>query len=123
MAYKTDRLAFPRTQRLAYLFEKVTPYAVGRPEVLEARKGQHVSTYCAVSAPKFRGSLCVRPTQRVMDCIAAEMLVIDDDRIYFEIIDRGNGTALVVAKYNKIIGSRWLALIPSSEIPRRTARG
>jgi hypothetical protein len=45
------------------------------------------------------------------------MLQIDHDTIYFEIVERQDNTALIVAKYNAIIGGRWLAVIPGSEIP------
>lgn len=41
------------------------------------------------------------------------MFISDYDSIYFEVIGRIDGV-LVLAKNNKILGSRWLALLPSS---------
>lgn len=49
--------------------------------------------------------------------VIANMLQVDNDSIYFEIIVRDDGTADVYARYNQIIGSRMLATIDASTLP------
>ena len=51
--------------------------------------------------------------------ISSEMVsIIGEDSFYFELIDHGDGTTLVVVNYNKILGSRWLAKIKTDTIPK-----
>ncbi len=62
-------------------------------------------------------SLEIRPTPAVLEVIGREMLAIDRDRIYFEIITFDDGTSTVYAKYNQILGSHKLANIHTDTIP------
>jgi hypothetical protein len=58
-----------------------------------------------------------RPTQQVIDYICDAMLKIDYDTIRFEIVVRDDGSALVSANYDHILGSLWLAFIDVDELP------
>jgi len=60
----------------------------------------------------------VMPTDKLIDFVKENMLAIDYDSIYFEIICYENNTAMLIAKYNQIIGSRWIAMIDINSIPK-----
>lgn len=48
--------------------------------------------------------------------LRANMIDIDYDTISFKIIVRGDGTGLVVAYHNAILGDRWLGVLPKREV-------
>jgi len=81
-----------------------------------------IGPYCSVSGPGERWSLYVRASDMVYDAIRANMHPAGvDDSIYFDVKIRGDKeplTALVSARNNVIIGSRWLAVIPALEVPK-----
>ena len=58
-----------------------------------------------------------QPTDKTLQYVRANMLPVDYDSIYFEVINREDGTSLVTAKYNQILGSRWLAFVDTETIP------
>ena len=60
-------------------------------------------------------SIRVVPAPKVLEMIARDMLVIDSDRMYFEAVERDDGTVLLTVHYGQIIGSRWLAVIPKAD--------
>ena len=67
------------------------------------------------------GSLRVKPHDEILADVQENMLGIDYDSIYFEIVDHpDNGCSLVIAKYNQILGSRYLGYIQTDTIPRLT---
>lgn len=65
-----------------------------------------------------RGSFDIVPTQQTIDYIAFKMMLSDQYRINLLYTVRDNGTALIYAQYNQISGSRWIAIIDASTIPR-----
>jgi hypothetical protein len=58
------------------------------------------------------------PTEKTLEYVRNNMLPVDYDSIYFRVIDRGDNETLIVAQYNQIIGSRWLAFIKTDSVPR-----
>lgn len=122
------RLLFPEVRKLSELFLRVErvedlmrfssrvvhTWQVndhnGRPAG-EAR----LSSFCSVSHP--RPSLNVTPRPEVIEKLGRNMLLVDGYVLNFEIVVRADGTALVLCKYNCILGSRWLAIVPASEVP------
>jgi hypothetical protein len=116
-------VAFPRTRKLWTLFDKVLlPSKSNEFKTAETSKlenGLVISEYCSVRGR--RGdfySLRVTPGKKLLAYLSKTMLLIDNDQINFEIVIREGGKALVLAKYNQIIGSRWLALVPATEVPK-----
>lgn len=122
------RLLFPHVRKLSELFVRVEPIedlarfssrAVHTWEVKDhwGRPAGRalLSSFCSVSHP--RPSLNVTPKLEVIEKLGRNMLLVDGYVLNFEIVVRGDGTALVLCKYNRILGSRWLAIIPASEIP------
>lgn len=77
----------------------------------------NVGTFCTVSVPGQRFSLRVIPSDAIKTTVTESMLKLDNDTIYFKIIGYDDGTALVTADYNIILGDRWLAVIDASTIP------
>ena len=88
-----------------------------RPEF----KAERVVVSCYLCHSTAHGprhpALEIRPTPAVLEVIGREMLAIDRDRIYFEIITFDDGTSTVYAQYNQILGSRKLANIHTDTIP------
>lgn len=69
---------------------------------------------CPTSGDHLCHSKTVVPTERTRKFIQQNMLPIESDSIYFQAISREDGI-LIVAKYNQILGSRNLALVPHSK--------
>lgn len=82
------------------------------PEMTSTSTGV-ISDYCNAMRSALEDSLHVKPKQEIIDFINKNMFISDYDSIYFEVIGRIDGV-LVLAKNNKILGSRWLAVLPSS---------
>lgn len=64
---------------------------------------------------KRRMTLYVRPTNKLIKWLSANMIGMADDRIYFDATMRDNGETLISATYNTIIGSRWLLVLPTTD--------
>lgn len=104
-------IAFPEVRTLSELFPVVTDY---QPDKSQA----WISGYCMISgASLLRAFRTVQPSAQVRQYIKARMVEMAYDTIYFEIILRADGTALVTAKNNLILSSHWLAIIPAAEVP------
>lgn len=68
-----------------------------------------ITSYCDMHRTKLDNSLRVIPDNALRDSIRGSMLPFEYDSIYFQCIDRSDGV-LLCAKYNVIIGSRWISL-------------
>jgi hypothetical protein len=107
--YTAHPLQLPEVDRLNQLFSSVVEWKADQP-----RAQGH---YCVVTGhPSGFYSLRVKPTAAVMEVVRGMRHIVDDDHIYFDCVVRDDGTCLVLAKYNKINGSRYLALIPATEL-------
>lgn len=72
--------------------------------------------YCLTQGhPTGHHSLWVYPTTRVRDFIREQMDTIVSDQKYFKLVWRGD-EVLVTVEYGTIIGSRWLTMVPPSEL-------
>lgn len=61
-------------------------------------------------------SLLVVPTKEVINVVADAQAIVPDNNVYFSMIPRDDNTVLILMQYNKIIGSRWLCILPMSEV-------
>jgi len=53
----------------------------------------------------------------VLQKIRESMLPVDNDRLYFEIVEwEKDGLALVIVKHNQILGQRYLALVDAASL-------
>jgi hypothetical protein len=113
---------FPDAKKFSDLFEEwkwnVHHESEGYPPIKCDPKMTHSSTgvisdYCNAMRSALEDSLHVKPKPEVVDFINKNMFVSDYDSIYFEVIGRIDGV-LVLVKNSKILGSRYLALLPSS---------
>jgi hypothetical protein len=96
-------------------------FVLNKVEGLRGTETNYLQGYCAVSATgrdPFLASVCVTPTQDVIDYIRNKMITVDADRIYFHVIVYEDRTSRVYAKYNQIIGSRLLAVFDAKETRR-----
>ena len=103
MTYLAKQLAFPEISQFSELFgdiEEKQDRAFAEKAVIS-----NWLRYSPSHKSEYR-----EPKLIVLDYIRTNMLPIDYDSIYFEAIDRDNKW-LIIAKYNQIIGSRWLALV------------
>ncbi|QOX80912.1 methyltransferase (plasmid) [Trichlorobacter lovleyi] len=79
-----------------------------------------ISTFCWVSYIQgYEGprpsSFYATPNKSLVEWIAHEMMY--SCGIHFKIILYDDGTALLTAEYDQILGSRWLALIKTETVP------
>ena len=58
-----------------------------------------------------------QPSETMLAYVRDNMLPVDYDSIYFTVTDRGDGTTLICAQYNQILGSRWLAFVDTDTVP------
>lgn len=122
-SYTAKPLAFPEVKSFDELFVDYAPWnsTLSRrptPQAIEGIKASKHGQIGPYLSMRDGHSLAVRPSPAVVQYVKDNMLPIVEDHIYFEVIDRGEGESLVTASYNKIIGSRWLALIKTSTVPR-----
>lgn len=84
-----------------------------------ARKATiRIGPYMAVTGVGGYRSLYVRPSVDLVAHIQAYMIAAGaNDAITFEAVNRDGGETLLVAKNSTIIGSRWLAIVPTDTIP------
>lgn len=123
--YLAEPLAFPRARRFGDLFSSASASKAGVSPTTwtfvdmfsRKRASIPIGPYMAISGPKRRDSLYVHAREQVVDWIKSNMLPSAYDSIYFEIVVRGPREALVIAKNNQIIASRWLAMIDPKTIP------
>ena len=84
------------------------------PRVIQSLENTRVGPYC--QALGVNGPSWVSCADWVLSRLAETLVVPDESGLFFELVPRGDWT-LVVAKYNQIIGSRWLAMIKTDSIP------
>lgn len=107
-------IAFPAVRNLAQILELVGEHT-------EVPCGDvRVSSYTYIHGQDYNRPRSVEMVPRVQleEFIAANMLPIEGDAVYFDIVDWGD-EALVSVNYNTILGGRYLAIVESSTIPGR----
>ena len=116
------RVAFPGKNSLSDFFRSdsfsiIEPAARReRTEVMGFDGELSIQLGGHISGDRFRCFQAI-PNENVLKWIGENMLAIQHDTIYFEIVEGDDGFALLLAKYNQIIGSRWLGFFPTSELP------
>lgn len=103
---------------------KLWDYPAGKgPQACDKtpEKGIRVSSYCIVNRREDGGStrwcsLCVKASPLTLAALDRHMLRLDGDELYFEVFVDGD-TATVRAYYNKILGSRVLAVVRTDSLP------
>lgn len=122
-------LIFPEAREFSDIFKGykvITDLATYKDRVFHQWKDN--DGYCSLMAfCRVHGStqgpdvhLDVDPKDRVVFEIGKRMALHSNFRINFEVVVRPGGSALVVAKYDQILGDRWIAIIDSSTIPTDT---
>jgi hypothetical protein len=131
-------LVFP-CESFSDLFERWAPYTkevpswakpikVTGPCIGKALKGKRkrngepdlnshmfFDSYCIV---RDRESLRVKPKQEVIDTIMRNTIIVEYDKMFWEICPHDNGKSLVVCSHNLILGNVWVALIDTETVPQ-----
>lgn len=116
-------VAFPDVKRFDQLFTGAGPWAgpsKPAPRLMRFRgwAGKGWSEVSGYVHDRDGNSLSVTGVSlELRNYLETTILHVPNDSIYFELIRRDDGTALVTAQYNVIIGSRWLAVIDAATIP------
>lgn len=78
-----------------------------------------IGNYLEISKAQtaFRQFFNVKPTDRLIEIVNQHMISIDYDQIYFVIMIYPDNTAMLIMKYNQIIGPRRIAMIDINSIP------
>jgi len=109
-------LGFTLARSFADLFESHAPDTSARPDDIELPETECVvSPLCTITGNGDFRYMWARPSAAVLEYLGRSIVV--PDRLDFEIVVRSPDEALVVARHNRIIGSRWLALIDPRTIP------
>jgi len=90
-------------------------------EQVDVPKEGRIGNYCTCFRTDLDNSLRVAPTVELLRFIRKSMIMPDYDTIDFKLIQRKDGL-LIAAANNAIIASRWLALVPLSELETIRAR-
>lgn len=120
--YTSKPLELPAVNTFAELFEHAEEWGL-KPGQKDTRtpaniNSKKVGPFCCVSGhPTGYQSLWVKPTPAVLD-VVRNMWRIVGGTVYFECVVRDDGSCLVIVKWDQILGSRYLALIPASELDR-----
>jgi hypothetical protein len=129
----TPDLIFPDAKSFADIFESANRYnhatpldgrlewlMIGNtgPIVGKHTAGNVITSYCCIQSTPHRGSMHVRPKPEVIEFIRRHMIQVDYDHIFFNIVIRDDGTALITVSYNQILGSYWLALVDIATVPQ-----
>jgi hypothetical protein len=78
-----------------------------------------VGPYCVFkSKDGSYGSIYVMARKELEEYVRANMIRIEHDSLYYEIIEYDDGTALILVQYNQILGNRWLAIVDAKTLWR-----
>lgn len=122
--YVSHALVMPQARYFTDLFEKVAAWEPVDPGKVHERaplhrkkaaNGMPIGDYCTVSGLK-RYSLRVVPTDALVEA-TQPVTFPEGDSIYFEIVIREGGDALVIWKHNQILAQRWITIIPAAQVP------
>lgn len=80
-------------------------------------EGNYIGPYCSVRVGDWQHKgLFVMPTQDTLD-VLRDQLVTDNDVLSFAVIEhKDRERCLVVIRHGYIIGDRWLAYLPTSNV-------
>ena len=121
MSLFNERLLIKETCQFSDFFSEYKPYIVNSKEFKPIPFGEKatIGNWLQVSKAQtaYNWSFNIKPTNKLIEIAKQSMLSIDYDQIYFRLMLYSNGTAMLIAQYNQIIGSRWIAMIDINSIP------
>lgn len=108
---------FP-TERFSRLVARIVPWDPKNQTVYATTSA--VACLCVGSyAITPTGSFAFLPTAELVAWVARNMVQIEWDTTYFELVARGRGLWALHIKYNRILGSRALREFRTEELPLR----
>ena len=120
--FTSHELRYPSANKFSDLFEAVYHDKLTAPKPFKLHKndaiGCELSSYCSVDNKGEFYYFYVKPRPSVVSCIEKNSLAINYESMYFKIVVREDGQALIAAQNNKIIGGPWLSMVDASSIPK-----
>jgi hypothetical protein len=114
-------VAFPKINNFQDLFPLSTTdkanFPAEKTERLTMKDGKekmYIGTYCILPD---HNSCRVAISDCVLTFIKTNMILINYDELFFEVVDHKNGWCLILVSYGQIIGNRWLAYVKKDSIP------
>lgn len=78
-----------------------------------------LSPFCSVRPiDPLRSSMYVKARPEVAQKVLDQFVIMGNDEFNFQVTVREGGVALITVSSNRIISSRWIAMIPALEIPQ-----
>lgn len=97
--------------------EQVLGSFCGEEHSLGAGRCQVINSVCAFRTRLNGHFRCGGVQEGVLTKIRENMLPVDNDSLYFEIVEwESSGLALVIVKHNQIIGQRYIALVDAASL-------
>lgn len=88
----------------------------GAPDLLGEMQIGH---YCSVRRiNRDWYSLHIEPSYEALEAVMDHTIVVEHDRMSWEIVEWQDGRALVLCHHSTILGSVWLAIIDAKTIPK-----
>ena len=87
------------------------PKEITRPSAYEGNDHFTFSCWINEQTDGDYVSWLVTPKAFLLDRLSQMMLGVEGDSIYFSLVEHLNGCSLLIAKYNQIIGSRYIAYL------------
>jgi hypothetical protein len=119
-SYLSHPLLFPDAKKFSDIFENHSFDTENKPlRRMWTHKSSHIPTLKlgAWTSVDDGPAMLVNPHPSVAAAVD-KALVVGDDETYWKLTRRSGGSTLVTVQYNHIIGSRWIALIRTSTIPK-----
>jgi hypothetical protein len=102
------------------VFETYTFDQIKKPNKLmvhtNGKDNMHIGSFCILPD---KTSIWVRPTWPAFEAIKNNTIFIQNEEMFFEIIKWDEKRALILCRYNTIVGSVWLAIIDPNTIPNK----
>lgn len=111
--YRRRMVRFPKVTSFAELFTEARSEDGIIPHVPWG--DETISPFCIVSSPGDFRALYVRPAQGLIDLIK-DVMILTGHGVHFHVVERDDGTALVLAQYQQILGSLWLAIVDPATV-------
>lgn len=119
-----NKLRFPDMD-LSDLFENISTLASDHKPVVLKRDAvtvdpMTIGNYVAIQGSSLRcrtwkgRGLHATPKLWLVDWIERNMMHVENDELFWKFVLRADGTTLITLSYNRIIGSKWLTLLPAN---------
>lgn len=112
------RVILPEARRFSDVFLSVIPRPAGESALdLKVSQSDENKSIMSVKDTLYCGHHPFRIAPKRGLLSKLDLMFIEWDSLCWELTQRMNGTTLVTLKYNKIIGSRYIAIVRTDSLP------